>query len=198
VESKLSNPAPLGLLGFGMTTILLNIHNAGFFPLNVAILAMGIFYGGLAQVIAGILEYRKGNTFGMTAFISYGMFWLTLIFILIAPQMGLPEVWAAPPAFLGWYLFLWGLFTFFMVFPTLKKNRVMAFVFISLTVLFSLLAIGHWVPGDAGKIFIRIGGWEGIVCGLSAVYLAAAEILNESCGRLVLPVFPLENKECNK
>lgn len=146
MESKLSNPAPLGLLGFGMTTILLNIHNAGFFPLNVAILAMGIFYGGLAQVIAGILEYRKGNTFGMTAFISYGMFWLTLVFILIAPQMGLPEVWAAPPAFLGWYLFLWGLFTFFMVFPTLKKNRVMAFVFISLTVLFSLLAIGHWYP----------------------------------------------------
>ncbi|BAQ35363.1 MULTISPECIES: acetate uptake transporter [Dehalococcoides] len=192
MESKLSNPAPLGLLGFGMTTILLNIHNAGFFPLNVAIFAMGIFYGGIAQVIAGILEYRKGNTFGTTAFISYGMFWLTLVFILIAPQMGLPEAWAAPPAFLGWYLCLWGLFTLFMVFPTLKKNGATAFVFISLTVLFFLLAIGHWIPGDAGKIFIRIGGWEGIVCGLSAVYLAAAEVLNESCGKSVLPVFAFE------
>src|SRR5512135_282022 len=82
-ETKLANPAPLGLAGFGMTTVLLNIHNAGFFPIGTMILAMGIFYGGIAQIIAGILEFKKGNTFGMTAFCSYGSFWLTLVFILV-------------------------------------------------------------------------------------------------------------------
>ena len=89
--SLIANPAPLGLFGFGMTTILLNIHNAGFYPLNVMIMAMGIFYGGIAQVIAGIMEFKKGNTFGALAFTSYGFFWLTLVFIWTAPEMGLPK-----------------------------------------------------------------------------------------------------------
>jgi len=83
MEEKLANPAPLGLMGFGMTTVLLNIHNAGFFPIGSMILAMGLCYGGLAQIIAGILEYKKGNTFGVTAFTSYGLFWWTLVFILV-------------------------------------------------------------------------------------------------------------------
>ncbi len=78
-DSKLANPAPLGLMGFGMTTVLLNIHNAGFFPVSAVVLAMGIFYGGIAQIIAGIMEFKKGNTFGTTAFTSYGLFWLTLV-----------------------------------------------------------------------------------------------------------------------
>ena len=82
-QIKLANPGPLGLMGFGMTTILLNIHNAGFFPVMTAIVSMGIFYGGLAQVIAGILEFRKGNTFGTTAFTSYGFFWIALVGICI-------------------------------------------------------------------------------------------------------------------
>jgi succinate-acetate transporter protein len=85
MESKFSNPAPLGLMAFGMTTVLLNLHNAGFYGLDTMILAMGIFYGGIAQVIAGILEFRKGNTFGTTAFCSYGLFWLTLVFLLVFP-----------------------------------------------------------------------------------------------------------------
>ena len=83
MEEKLANPAPLGLMGFGMTTVLLNIHNAGIFPVGTIILAMGICYGGLAQIIAGIMEFKKGNTFGFTAFISYGLFWWTLVFILV-------------------------------------------------------------------------------------------------------------------
>lgn len=188
MDEKLSNPAPLGLMGFGMTTVLLNISNAGFFPVNVMILAMGIFYGGIAQIIAGILEFRKGNTFGTTAFTSYGLFWFTLVFILVAPVMGFHEVWKAPSAFLGWYLFLWGLFTFGMMFGTLKKNVALFFVFLSLTILFWLLAIGHWIPGEGGTLFVRIAGWEGIVCGLSAIYLAIAEVLNENLGRTVLPI----------
>jgi len=181
----LANPAPLGLLGFGMTTVLLNIHNAGFFGLDIMILSMGIFYGGLAQIIAGIMEFRKGNTFGLTAFTSYGLFWLTLVFILLGSAHG----WFAyDPVFLGWYLFMWGLFTCFMWVGTLTKNVALSFVFGSLTVLFWLLAAGHWfaVPGW----FAVLTGCEGIVCGLSAVYLAAAEVLNETFGRTVLPICP--------
>ena len=101
-NTKLANPAPLGLMGFGMTTILLNLHNAGFFALDVIILAMGIFYGGIAQIFAGLLEYKKGNTFGLTAFTSYGSFWLTLVAILLMPKMGLAD--ATNSQFLGAYL----------------------------------------------------------------------------------------------
>jgi succinate-acetate transporter protein len=79
----LANPAPLGLLGFGLTTVLLNLHNAGFFGLNSMILAMGIAYGGLAQVIVGVMEFKKGNTFGMVAFTSYGLFWWSLVALII-------------------------------------------------------------------------------------------------------------------
>ena len=89
IKDTTANPAPLGLLGFGMTTVLLNLHNAGFFELNSMILAMGICYGGLAQVIAGSMEWKKGNTFAATAFISYGLFWLSLVTLIILPKSGL-------------------------------------------------------------------------------------------------------------
>lgn len=82
--SLLANPAPLGLMGFGMTTILLNLHNMGLFGISSVIVAMGIFYGGLAQILAGVMEFRKGNTFGTLAFTSYGLFWLSLVFVIIS------------------------------------------------------------------------------------------------------------------
>ena len=123
-NTKLANPAPLGLMGFGMTTILLNLANSGLFAFDVAILAMGIFYGGIAQIFAGLLEYKKGNTFGLTAFTSYGSFWLTLVAILLMPKMGLAD---APNAhFLGMYLGLWGIFTLFMFFGTSAKTLSLA------------------------------------------------------------------------
>jgi len=87
MNEKLANPAPLGLMGFGMTTVLLNLHNAGFYSLDSMILAMGLAYGGLAQIIAGIMEYRKGNTFGTTAFCSYGLFWWSLVALIIMPSV---------------------------------------------------------------------------------------------------------------
>lgn len=178
-----ANPAPLGLMGFGMTTVLLNIHNAGFFPISAMILAMGVFYGGLAQIIAGIFEFKKGNTFAVTAFISYGMFWLSLVTLILAPKFG----WAdkTPDAFMGWYLFLWGVFTLFMFIATLKANRATQFIFGSLTILFFLLAARDWtgIP-----IIGTVAGWEGIVCGSSAIYLAMAEVVNERFGKTVLPV----------
>ncbi len=111
MSTKLANPAPLGLMGFGMTTILLNIHNAGFFPMDSMILAMGIFYGGLSQVIVGIMCFKRGDTFGTTSFTSYGLFWLSLVGLSVMPHMGLP---ASPASFMGWYLALWGIFTGFM------------------------------------------------------------------------------------
>jgi succinate-acetate transporter protein len=183
MESKLANPAPLGLMGFGMTTVLLNIHNAGFFELGSMILAMGVFYGGVAQVIAGIMEFKKGNTFGTTAFTSYGLFWLTLVFLIVFPVMG----WAQKPpaAFMGWYLFMWGIFTFFMWIGTFGKNRALQTVFFTLWILFLLLAIEHWT---GSKTVGLIAGYEGIFCGFSAIYLAMAEVINESLDKTVLPI----------
>ena len=182
-EYKIANPAPLGLLGFGMTTILLNIHNAGFFPVTTAIVAMGIFYGGFAQIIAGIFEFIKGNTFGATAFTSYGFFWLTLVGIWYAPTVG--HVQATPPSFLGIYLAIWGIFTLFMFFGSLKANKALQFVFGSLTILFALLAIGNICDS---KVILNIAGFEGIICGASAIYLAMAEVINGQFGKSILPI----------
>jgi succinate-acetate transporter protein len=176
-------------MGFGMTTVLLNLHNAGLFTLGSMILAMGIFYGGIAQVIAGIMEFKKGNTFGMTAFCSFGMFWLSLVFILLAPQLGWWSV-ADTQAAMASYLFIWGIFTLGMFFGTLKSNRVLQLIFMSLSILFFLLALGQY---DA--TIHTIAGFEGIVCGSSAIYLALAEVVNEAQGRTVLPVFPVKPKK---
>lgn len=178
-----ANPAPLGLMGFGMTTVLLNIHNAGFFPISAMILAMGLFYGGIAQIIAGCFEFKKGNTFAVTAFISYGLFWLSLVALILMPKFG----WAdkTPEAYMGWYLFMWGIFTLFMFFGTLRANRATKFVFGSLAVLFFLLALRDWT---GSTVIGTVAGWEGIVCGSSAIYLAMAEVLNERLGRVVLPI----------
>ncbi|EMR74614.1 putative membrane protein [Thermoplasmatales archaeon SCGC AB-540-F20] len=183
-KNTLANPAPLGLMGFGMTTVLLNIHNAGFIALGSMILAMGIFYGGLAQIIAGILEYRKGNTFGVTAFTSYGLFWLSFVALVVIPNL-IPGVTAPDSTALATYLFMWGLFTFMMFISTLKKNKALQFVFISLAILFWLLALGDFT-GNA--TITMIAGYEGIICGLSAIYLAMAEVINETYGKTILPV----------
>ena len=178
-----ANPAPLGLLGFGMTTVLLNLANAGIFNLGSMILAMGLFYGGLAQIFAGWMEWKKGNTFGLTAFTSYGLFWETLVFLILMPKWG----WfnAASEGGMVAYLFMWGLFTFFMWIATLKHNKALQVVFFTLFILFWLLALGDATGSSA---IHTIAGWEGIICGLSAVYLALAQILNETYGKIVLTI----------
>jgi succinate-acetate transporter protein len=178
------NPAPLGLLGFGMTTVLLNLHNAGFFALNSMILAMGIFYGGMAQIIAGLLEWRKGNTFATTAFVSYGFFWLSLVGLLVLPKIG----WGAPAdeKAMAAYLALWGLFTLVMFIGTLRLHVAGQVIFGSLTILFFLLAYGDFTGASAG--FRHATGYEGIFCGLSAIYGGLAQVLNELYGRTILPL----------
>jgi len=178
-----ANPAPLGLVGFGMTTVLLNLHNAGFFALGSMILAMGIFYGGLAQIIAGIEEWKKNNTFGATAFTSYGLFWLSLVAILVLPKMGLAE--ASDKTAMAAYLAMWGIFTLVMFIGTLRANRVLQLVFGTLTILFFLLAIGD-ATGNA--TITTIAGYEGIVCGFSAIYAGLAQVLNEMYKKTVAPL----------
>lgn len=184
---KLANPAPLGLLGFGMTTVLLNIHNAGIYPLDSMILAMGLVYGGLAQVIAGVMEYKKGNTFGTLAFSSYGLFWWSLIILLLLPDFTLfsPAVTTPDNTAMAVYFFMWGVFTLLMFFGTLKSNRAIQFVFSSLTVLFFLLMLVR-LTGNADLQLIT--GIEGILCGASAIYTGIAEVLTEVYGRTVLPL----------
>ncbi len=195
---KTANSAPLGLLGFGITTVLLNfVHNARLGDIDVVIIGMGIFYGGLAQVIAGVMEYKKGNTFGTVAFTSYGLFWWSFVALTILPKYALiyPMYDLPSNEAMMAYFFMWGLFTLMMFFGTLKKNRAMQFLFISLAILFFLLAgksaILANTPGVDVGLFTQVTGIEGIICGLSAVYLAIAEVLNEEHGKTVLPICPV-------
>ena len=190
IKEITANPAPLGLMGFGMTTILLNIHNAGFFELDAMILAMGIFYGGLAQVIAGIMEFKKDNTFGATAFTSYGFFWLALVGLNILPLMGYGE--AAGSLSMAAFLFMWGVFTLFMFIGTLRINKALQVVFGSLTILFFLLAIGNFT---GSTVVLTIAGYEGIICGFSAIYAAMAQVLNELYGKEILPMGEYQAKD---
>ncbi len=178
-----ANPAPLGLLAFGMTTVLLNIVNTGYYSLGAMILAMGVFYGGLVQIFAGWMEWKKGNTFGTVAFSSFGGFWLTIVFLIVAPKLG--WVAATSEGLMGWYFILWGFFTFCMFIGTLRINRALQTIFGTLVILFILLAVRDWA---SSSVVGKIAGWEGIICGLSAIYTGVAHILNELYGRIVLPL----------
>lgn len=182
-KDQTANPAPLGLLAFGMTTVLLNLHNAGLFPLGTMILSMGIFYGGMAQVIAGVMEWKKGNTFGTVAFTSYGFFWLSFVGLLTLPKLGLGE--APTEGAIIAYLIMWGIFTTVMYFGTRNGNKALQVVFMSLAILFFLLAVGDATGNETLKTFTGI---EGVFCGASAIYTGFAEILNEKYGRTILPL----------
>ena len=181
-EKKNANPGPLGLLGFGMTTILLNLHNAGFIELSIVIVAMGLASGGAAQVVAGIAELRIGNTFGGTAFTAYGCFWWSLCLIWINPFQPINP---ADPVSMGFYLLLWGIFTLFMFFGTLSHNRITQTVFLSLTILFFLLAIGDF---SGNHVITVLAGYVGIICGSAAMYSAVAQIVNGESGKAIFPL----------
>jgi succinate-acetate transporter protein len=183
IKDTTANPAPLGLLAFGMTTVLLNLHNAGIFEMNSMILAMGIFYGGIAQVIAGIIEAKKNNTFGLTAFTSYGFFWLTLAALIVMPKLGWIGA-ASEPAMVA-YLIVWGIFTGCLFFGTLRISKALQFVFATLTILFFLLALGDSTGNASLKTFT---GYEGIICGVAAMYTGVGALLNEMYGKIVLPL----------
>lgn len=183
IQDTTSNPAPLGLLGFGLTTVLLNIHNAGFYELNSMILAMGIAYGGIAQILACVMEYKKGNTFGTVAFGSYGLFWWSFVLLVILPKMNLAT--APDDLSKAAYLSMWGLFTLVMFVGTLKLSRGLQVIFISLAVLFFLLALGDITGIETITI---IAGYEGIFTGAAAIYVGLAEVINETYKKEVLPI----------
>lgn len=191
MSDKLANPAPLGLMGFGMTTVLLNLHNAGLIDESGIgmILSMGIFYGGLAQIFAGMWEIKRGNTLGATAFSSFGLFWISLVAIELFPVLG----WFDAPSAnaMAAYLMMWGLFTALLTISTFKANRALQVVFVTLTLLFFLLAVGEILATSdavAGNIITTVAGYEGLFCGFSAIYLATAEVVNETYGKTILPV----------
>jgi succinate-acetate transporter protein len=174
IADTTANPTPLGLLAFGMTTVLLNLHNTGFFAMGSAIFAMGIFFGGIAQIIAGIMEWKKNNMFGMTAFIAYGFFWISLVGLILMPVLG----WSGPlqvEAFVS-FLTLWGLFSFVMFIVTFRLSKAFQVIFGSVTVLFLLLIIGN---ATGNGTVLQIAGITGIVCGLSAMYTGLGQVMNE-------------------
>jgi succinate-acetate transporter protein len=183
ITDSTANPAPLGLLAFGLTTVMLSMHNAGLFGLDAMILAMAVFYGGIAQIFAGVFEWRKNNTFAATAFTSYGFFWLTLVGIITFPTLGLAE----PPSQVAMasYLGIWGLLTFVLFIGTLRLNRALQVVFFLLTVAFWLLAIGDLIGSPTLK---TIAGFEGILLGFCAIYTGLAQVINDVYGRVVLPL----------
>ncbi len=189
-KDNTANPAPLGLLGFGMTTVLLNMHNAGFYELNAMILAMGICYGGIAQVIAGVMDWKKGNTFAATAFISYGLFWLSLVTLIVLPKLNLSA--PANETAMSAYLAMWGLFTGVMFLGTFRLSVALQVVFGTLTILFFLLAYSDYTGAGAG--FKHFTGYEGLVCGFSAIYTGLAQVLNELYGKVVLPLGVVKSK----
>ena len=180
--SKIANPAGLGLLAFGMTTVLLSLHNLGAFGMDTMIFSMGIFYGGLAQVIAGIFEFKNGNTFGATAFTSYGLFWLTFVMInggLIAGTGPVDHL------AVGSYFAMWGILTLFLFIGTLKSTRALQAVFLSLAILFFVVA-----AKDLSQVsdIAYVAGVVGIICGGIAMYTSFGEVINEQHGRTILPL----------
>lgn len=189
MNKELANPAALGLGGFALTTFILNIVNAGLIPPESLgmVLPMGLFYGGLAQFLAGMWEVRAGNTFGATAFSSYGAFWMGFALMVILEKVG---VFAPiPKEGLAVFLIAWGIFTGYMTFGALKVSKAVTVVFVTLTILFFLLAIGVFVP-----VVHQIAGFEGIFCALSAWYASLAVVLEATWGRPVLPTGPATRK----
>jgi succinate-acetate transporter protein len=174
IADTTANPAPLGLLAFGLTTVMLNLHNAGLFALGSMIFAMGIFYGGLAQIIAGLMEWKKNNTFGTLAFISYGFFWISLVGLIVMPKLGISDAFGKMD-FLA-FLSIWGLFSFVMWIITFRLSRALQVVFGLLVLLFALLILGNALGNIA---ILTIAGIEGIICGLSAMYTGLGQVMNE-------------------
>lgn len=177
----LANPAPLGLSGFALTTWLLSMVNAGWFTgVDVPmVLACAFAFGGTAQFFAGLMEMPRGNSFGCVAFCGYGAFWWTFGLFALFLDKGVQG------PFVGWYLFLWGVFTTYLWVASWKKGVALSLIFWFLVPTFYFLAVGAWT--GLGWLTV-IGGYLGLITAALAFYLAAADVINEAWGRKVLPV----------
>lgn len=183
-----ANPAPLGLVGFGMTTVILSLVNAGALPSggDNVVIPLAIAFGGSIQLLAGMLEYKNGNTFGTVAFTSYGAFWWWYALLLIFGHTGVVNLQDAGTTIAA-TLLAWGVFTMYMWVSTFRTTRALQWVFLTLWITFYLLGLGALF--DAGVIS-RIGGWVGLVCGLLACYTSFGLVTNELYGRSVVPLGP--------
>lgn len=178
-----ANPVPLGLLGYGMTTVLLSLANADVYESGTMVLAMAVFFGGLAQVLVALMAYRNNNAFAVTAFGGYGFLWVTLAFLTIGADHGWAE--ANSGTAMGFYLAIWAVFSLGLMAASAVAPRVLTGVLALTVILLTVLAVANWADNAT---ITKIGGWEGVATGAAAVYLAFAFLLNESFGRTILPV----------
>lgn len=179
--ARFADPGPLGLAAFALTTFVLSFANAGLIPGGgVTVLGLALFYGGIGQVIAGVWEFANKNTFGATAFTSYGLFWMAAWFLLTSGNK-------VDAGGVGLFFLAWGIFTLYMTFASIKTNMVLLLVFIALTLTFFLLAIGEFASSES---ISHIGGYFGILTAILAFYGSFAGVLNSTFKRVVLPVMP--------
>ena len=181
-----ANPAALGLVGFGLTTVLLSLINAGVLPAGGegVVIPLALAYGGLIQILAGLLEFRLGNTFGMTAFLSYGAFWWWFAFLLLFAHQGMIDISGAGPT-VGVALLLWGLLTLYLWVSTFRLPRILFLIFLTLWVTFLLLGLGGIL---AAPNLSHLGGWLGLICGSLAIYGSFGLVTNATWGRTVIPL----------
>ena len=197
-----ADPAPLGLSAFALTTLIFSLVNAGIIQqgedpgqqiINL-FLPLALFYGGLAQLIAGLFEFRTGNTFALTGFVSYGAFWIALAVLNLMARQGVIAETRLVEA-QGWFFLGWAIFTFIMLIASFGLNIGLVVVFVLLFATFVLLTIadlnGGHPAGGIGLLFGHIGGYVGIVTALAAWYVAAADVINDTMGRQVLPLGPI-------
>jgi succinate-acetate transporter protein len=184
--SPAANPAALGLVGFGLTTVLLSLINAGVLPAGGegVVIPLALAYGGFIQVVAGLLEFRVGNTFGMTAFLSYGAFWWWFALLLIFAHIGVIDISKAGPT-VGVALLLWGVLTLYLWIGTFRLPRILFAIFLTLWITFGLLALGAM---QAAPGLTHAGGWLGLVCGSLAMYGSFGLVTNATWGRTIIPL----------
>jgi len=185
--NPIADPAPLGLAGFGLTTLMLSFINAGIISAGatVAVLPMAAAYGGTAQLLAGMWAFKRGNTFAATAFTSYGAFWWSYYLLVDIFLKGVPASAVGP--IVGLYLFSWGLFTTYMFIASLHGTHAVQVVFFLLALTFLLLAIGTWDWFGAGTTLGHLGGYVGILTAIAALYTSFADVLNATARRVILP-----------
>lgn len=182
-DLKLANPAALGLGGFALTTFLLNVVNSGLIAADNLgmVLPIGICYGGLAQFCAGMWEFKRGDTFGATCFSSFGAFWIGIALMVIFEKIGV--ISPVPREGMAVLFIAWGIFTAYATIASLRVNRAVTSIFVTLVILFFMLAAGEW-----NVTVHKIAGYEGIICALIAWYTSAAVLINTLFGREIVPL----------
>jgi uncharacterized protein len=192
---SIADPGPLGLAGFAMTTFVLSTFNTNVLnsSLEAAVLPLALFYGGIVQLLAGMWEFRKGNTFGATAFASFGAFWLAFYWLVTYDAAHLAPAAEAHKA-VGLFLLSWAIFTAYMTIAAVRTSGAVLAVFVALTITFVFLTIGNFATGHTSKDFIHIGGWFGFLTALLAWYASFAGVTNATWAKTVLPTWPMATR----